>query len=110
MSEMVHVADVGEIPAGTGKEVTVGERVIAIFNVDGSFHALDGICRHAGGPLGQGPLSGNIITCPWHGWQFDVCTGRHCLTERIQQDVFRVEVRDGGVFLEIEEGLPADED
>ena len=106
MGEMVRVADVAEIPAGTGKEITLGERVIAVFNVDGSFHAIDGICRHAGGPLGQGPLSGTVVTCPWHGWQFDVCTGRHCLTERIQQDVYRVEVRDGGVFLEREaEGL-----
>ena len=110
MNEMVRVADVAEIPVGTGKEVTLRDRVIAVFNVDGSFHALDGICRHSGGPLGQGPLSGNIITCPWHGWQFDVCTGRHCLTERIQQDVFRVEVRDGGVFLEIEEDRSVDAD
>ena len=44
MSEMVHVADVAEIPAGTGKEITLGERVIAVFNVDGTFYALDGIC------------------------------------------------------------------
>jgi nitrite reductase/ring-hydroxylating ferredoxin subunit len=102
MSDMVRVADVQEIPPGTGKEFTVGERVIALFNVEGSFHALDGICRHAGGPLGQGALSGTVVTCPWHGWQFDVCTGRHCLTERIRQDVFRVEVRDGAVFIELD--------
>lgn len=103
MSEMVRVAGVDEIPAGTGKEFTVGERVIAVFNVEGNFHALDGICRHSGGPLGQGPLRGTVITCPWHGWQFDVCTGRHCLTERIQQEVFRVEVREGSVFVAVDE-------
>ena len=102
MSEMVRVADVAEIPEGCGKEFTLGERVIAIFNVGGRFYALDGICRHAGGPLGQGQLSGSIVTCPWHGWQFDVCTGRHCLTERIRQDVFRVEVREGGIFVATE--------
>lgn len=102
MSDMVRVADVDEIPPGTGREFTLGDRVIAVFNVEGRFYALDGICRHAGGPLGQGPLSGTVITCPWHGWQFDVCTGRHCLTDRIQQDVFRVEVRNGAVFIEID--------
>ena len=47
-------------------------RVIALFNVDGTFYALDGVCPHQGGPLGQGTLEGCIVTCPWHGWQFDV--------------------------------------
>lgn len=102
MSELVRVAEVDEIPPGTGKEFTLGERVIAVFNVEGNFHAVDGICRHAGGPLGQGPLSGTIVTCPWHGWQFDVCTGRHCLTERIQQDRFPVQVRDGTLFVDVD--------
>jgi nitrite reductase/ring-hydroxylating ferredoxin subunit len=41
---------------------------VALFNVDGVFHALDGVCPHQGGPLGKGTLSGCIVTCPWHGW------------------------------------------
>lgn len=102
MSDLVRVAGVEEIPPGTGREFTLGERVVAVFHGEGGFYALDGICRHAGGPLGQGQLSGSVVTCPWHGWQFDVRTGRHCLTERIQQDVFPVQVKDGAVFIDLD--------
>jgi nitrite reductase/ring-hydroxylating ferredoxin subunit len=101
MAESIRVANVDEIPPGSGKEVTVGGRVIALFNVDGAFCALDGICPHAGGPLGQGALSGNIVTCPWHGWQFDVATGRHCLTATIQQTTIPVTVESGEVYVEL---------
>ena len=49
----------------------------ALFNVDGTFYALDGVCPHQGGPLGSGEVHNCIVTCPWHGWQFDVRTGQH---------------------------------
>jgi nitrite reductase (NADH) small subunit len=84
------VALLSEIPPGAAKEVTVGDRVIAIFNVDGSLHALDGIC------------SGQVITCPWHGWQFDVTTGRHCLAPRIRTDCIAVVTEGDEVFVETE--------
>jgi nitrite reductase/ring-hydroxylating ferredoxin subunit len=75
MAERVKIADRSEVPAGTGKVVTTGTRVLALFNVEGSFHALDNTCPHRGGPLGEGQLEGSVVTCPWHGWQFDVCSG-----------------------------------
>jgi nitrite reductase (NADH) small subunit len=70
------VADVTEIPAGSGRTLEVAGRQIALFHVDGKFFALDNLCPHRGGPLGDGPLMGSIVTCPWHGWQFDCATGR----------------------------------
>ena len=88
VAEFVRVASVSDIQPGTAREVTVRDRVLAIFNVDGKFHVLDGICPHAGGPLGEGKLQGNIMTCPWHGWQFDVTSGHHCLTPQICQQAF----------------------
>jgi nitrite reductase (NADH) small subunit len=94
------VASLSEIPPGTAKEVTVGDQVVAIFNVDGTLYALDGICRHSGGPLAKGRLSGQVITCPWHGWQFDVTTGRHCLAPRIRTDCFAVVAEGEDVFVE----------
>jgi nitrite reductase (NADH) small subunit len=97
------VAAVSEIPPGTGREFTVGDRVVALFNVDGALYALDGICRHAGGPLGNGTLSGKVVTCPWHGWQYDVTTGQHCLAPRIQQDRFDVELRGDDVYVTLPE-------
>jgi nitrite reductase/ring-hydroxylating ferredoxin subunit len=85
MSERVKIAVRSEIPPGSGKVVVVLGRVLALFNVDGEFYAVDNSCPHRGGPLGEGFLQGRVVTCPWHGWQFDVKTGesplnpRHCI-------------------------------
>jgi len=101
MSRWVRVATVDEIPPGTGKELVAGERIIALYNVDGQFHALDGICPHAGGPLGEGCLTGTIVTCPWHGWQFDVTTGRHCLNANLTHGRFEVRLEGTEIFIEL---------
>jgi nitrite reductase/ring-hydroxylating ferredoxin subunit len=101
MSDWVRVAGVLEIPVGTGKEFAAGGRVVALFNVEGEFHALDGVCPHAGGPLGEGVLRGNIVTCPWHGWQFDVTTGQHCLNANLKHQAFPVRVLGNDVLVEL---------
>ena len=75
MTEFVTVAKVEEIPPGTGQTVEVHGVWIALFNVDGSFYAIDNTCPHAGGPLGEGHLDGRVVECPWHGWRFNVQTG-----------------------------------
>lgn len=77
MGRWVRVASVRECPAGTARECLAAERIVALFNVGGTWHALDGVCPHQGGPLGRGTLAGSIVTCPWHGWQFDVRSGQH---------------------------------
>jgi nitrite reductase (NADH) small subunit len=100
----IRVAAVSDIPPGAAREFTVGERVVALFNVDGTIYALDGICRHAGGPIGKGSLQGDVVTCPWHGWQYNVKSGQHCLTPRIRQDQFQVVVRDDDVLVLVDEG------
>jgi nitrite reductase (NADH) small subunit len=99
MSDWHNVADVSELPPGAGKEIAVGGRIVALFNVDGKFQAIDGICAHQGGPLAKGKLTGSVVTCPWHGWQFDVSDGQHCLNPRICQTVFEVKVENGDVFV-----------
>lgn len=104
MPETVLAASVNEIPPGTGKEVTVGDRVLAIYNIDGNFHVIDGICPHAGGPLGEGQLHQNIVTCPWHGWQFDVTTGQHCLTPQIRQECIPCRVEGEDLLIELPSG------
>lgn len=75
MSKFITVAKTQDVPAGTGRTVEVQGVWIALFNVDGSFFAVDNTCPHAGGPIGEGSLSGDVVTCPWHGWQFNVRTG-----------------------------------
>ncbi len=103
MSETFRIADVSDVPPGTAKELIAGGRVVALFNVDGAFYALDGICPHAGGPLAEGSVSGSVVTCPWHGWPFDVTSGRHCLNENIQHTTFAVTVEGDDVLVEIDD-------
>jgi len=101
MPEKHRVASLDEIPSDTGLEVTAGGRVIALFKIDGTVRAIDGICAHAGGPVAKGSLDGSIVTCPWHGWQYDVNTGAHCLTPAISQQPFEISVEGDDVFVEI---------
>ena len=103
MSGWTRIASVEEIPPGKAKEVASGGRVIALFNVDGEIHAMDGICPHAGGPLGAGPLDGQIVTCPWHGWRFDVTTGQHSLNSRLRQERFPVKVEGSNILVQLPE-------
>ena len=69
------VARVGDIPPNAGRQVTVDERWVALFYVDGAYHAIDQLCLHRGGPLSDGTVRDCVVTCPWHGWQFDVRSG-----------------------------------
>ena len=95
------IASTSEIPYGEGREFVVAGKIVAIFNADGQFHAMDGICPHAGGPLAKGVLRGNVVTCPWHGWQFDVATGRHCLNAQLQHPTFSVSVENEVLWIEL---------
>jgi nitrite reductase/ring-hydroxylating ferredoxin subunit len=79
----LEVANVDEIPVGTMKHVEVNEREIAVVNVDGKFYAIDDRCGHASARLSSGGLRGNIVTCPLHGAQFDVTTGRKLTEPRL---------------------------
>lgn len=95
------IAAVEDCPPGGSLETVVGESIVALFNVDGQFFALDGICPHQGGPLGEGKLTGCIVTCLWHGWQFDVRTGQHQLSRTLAQPRFETKVEDGAVWVEL---------
>ncbi len=101
MAKWVKVANLKDVPPGSAKEVVAADRVIALFNVDGRLYALDGVCPHAGGPLGEGQLDGHVVTCPWHGWQFDVTTGQHCLNPNLVHPSFAVRVDGDEVWVEL---------
>jgi nitrite reductase (NADH) small subunit len=67
MAEYVKVAKASELEPNHGKLVEVQGKKIALFNVDGKLHAIDNTCTHRGGPLSEGELEGDEVTCPWHG-------------------------------------------
>ena len=102
----ITIAEVTACPPGSCGEFVVQGRVLAIFNVQGKFFALDGVCAHQGGPLGDGQLAGCLITCPWHGWQFDVTNGANEVNPRLRQDTFVTRIEDGHVQI----GMPSDGD
>ncbi len=104
MTELVQLIEASKVAVGTSAEVVAAGRIFAVYNVEGRFHVLDGICPHAGGPLGKGMLNGNIVTCPWHGWQFDVSTGNHCLNNLLCQPGYSVSEIDGMLTIELPSG------
>src|SRR2546428_3328347 len=69
------VADASELAPGQAKCVEVAGKKIALFNLDGSFYAIDDTCTHRGGPLSEGEVSGEEVTCPWHGAVYNIKTG-----------------------------------
>ncbi len=101
MPGFVKLATLDELPPGSSKEVEHEGRIYAIFNVNGVISAIDGICPHQGGPLADGRVSGGIVTCPWHGWQFELGSGRSTISHRITQAVFEVKVEGSDVLVAV---------
>ncbi len=96
------LCSVEDCPPGSGQELVAGDRIVALFNVAGTYHALDGICPHQGGPLGKGILSGCIVTCPWHGWQFNVVDGQHQASRSLRHACFATKVEAGEIWVNLE--------
>ncbi len=101
MARFVKMATLAELPVGGAMEVEFEGRVYALFNIDGQISVIDGICPHQGGPLAEGCLEGTMVTCPWHGWQFDVRSGKTPLGPKIKQAVFEVKIEGGDVLVAV---------
>ena len=97
-----HVADLRQLPPDEGTVVALGDLRVALFVLDGEVVALDNVCPHAGGPLGLGDVEAGVVTCPLHGWQFDIRTGA-CLTVR-GEAVPRYAVRVEGTAVHVDPG------
>ena len=89
-----------EIPAGSIREFQVNGKTLALANVDGEFYATNNTCLHRGGPLGQGELNGKVVTCPWHGWQYDVTSGKVAMNPSVGVDCYAIEVRGDDIFVD----------
>lgn len=101
MGALVKAAKKSEIPAETGKYVEIQGKEIALFNVGGAVCAINHVCPHQGGPLAEGGLEGKVVTCPWHGWQFDVTTGVCIFNDSIKQETFQVKEEGDDILLEV---------
>ncbi len=90
-----------EVPVGTIREYQVGGKAIALANVDGKFFAISGVCLHQGGPLGEGEMSGQRVTCPWHAWEYDVTTGKLVTNPEVGVESYAVEVRGDDIYVDL---------
>lgn len=99
----VRLARTEEVQPGQVRVYEVGERRIALCNVDGSFYAIDDVCTHDGGPLGEGQLEGDQIECPRHGARFDVRSGRAVVLPAIRPvGTYRVQVEGDEIMVEVD--------
>lgn len=101
MAEFMKVANTHEIAPGTATLVNINGKEIALFNVGGTFFALENACTHEEGPLAEGEIEGHEVTCPWHGARFDVRTGA-VLCPPAYDDARHYNVRVTGSDIEVE--------
>jgi nitrite reductase (NADH) small subunit len=83
------------------REFTVGEKVVCVANVEGRLSAMDNVCLHRGGPLGQGVVTGGKVICPWHGWAWDPQTGEAAHAPQIRVAIYPLKVEGDDVFVEV---------
>src|SRR3989338_8333658 len=102
MPDFVRVAAVSELKPGENRVVDVNGTEVALFNVSGEFFAISNTCLHRGGPLGEGYLEGDVVTCPWHGWRFNVKTGANAMMPTAKVPNYKVKVEGSDVFVALD--------
>ena len=90
--DFVKVCNLSDLAPGQCKTVEAGGKAIALFNVAGTILALDNTCLHNGGPLGEGMLEGDVVTCPWHMWEYNVRTGENLGNPELKVASYAVQV------------------
>lgn len=101
-ADFVAVARLEELPPGRSTSVTVGDRNIALFNVEGTVYAIDDACLHAGSSLGAGALDGKVVRCRRHGWKYDVTTGGVLGVPGLGVCAHAVKVLDGTIMVAVD--------
>jgi NAD(P)H-dependent nitrite reductase small subunit len=104
MPRHIKVSILSDFPAGTSKILSLGGIGLAVFNIDGRLYAIRNRCPHEGGPVASGALKGTLITCPRHGWQFDLRTGQSTNRQSFSVKTYPVTVKDGAVYVELADG------
>lgn len=96
------LASVTDLPSvNEAKEFPCPDRTICIANIDGAYSAMDNVCPHRGGPLGQGMIEGGKVVCPWHAWSWDAKTGATELDSKLKVQIYPMKIEDGDVMVEV---------
>ena len=106
MAEFQTVCRVGDLAQGASKVVEVGGKLVALFRQADGFHAIDDVCPHMGGSLGDGYVEDGIVTCPWHAWRFRVADGTWADNPRVKIPAYPVRVVGDEVQVEVPDPKP----
>ncbi len=98
---LVRAGSLAKLPPGSVMEVHISDRDYAVCNSAGVVRALQGICPHAGGPLGQGALHDGFLVCPWHAWEFNCLTGENDFDPGIAVSIFPVQIDGDDILIDI---------
>jgi nitrite reductase (NADH) small subunit len=102
MSEFVRIMSTAELPReAEAREVPCAGKMLCIANVSGTIHAMDNICPHRGGPLGEGIVENGKVVCPWHAWAFDVVTGEAEHSPNTKVDIYPIRIEGEDVLVNI---------
>jgi nitrite reductase (NADH) small subunit len=94
------IATQAQLPGvNEAKEFPCGEKAVCIANVNGEFSAMDNVCVHEGGPLGEGVIEDGKVICPWHGWAYDPKTGEAGPHAKV--DVYPLKIENGDVMVDV---------
>lgn len=102
MPNFVKVASASDLKPGENKVVNVNGTEVGLFNVDGEFFAISNTCPHRGGPLGEGLTEGDVVSCPWHGWRFNVKTGISPVMPAAKVQTYQVKVENNDVLVSVD--------
>ena len=102
MPSLIKLTTQAELPpSNEAKEFRCNDKEICIANVNGEYSAMDNICLHRGGPLGQGMIENGKVICPWHAWAWDPKTGQAAHNQNAKLAVYPLKIENGDVFVEI---------
>lgn len=91
-----------ELPGpGEAREFELDGITICVANVNGTCTAMENVCLHQGGPLGQGYVEGGKVVCPWHGWEYDPQTGALEGDPKSKVAVYPIKIENGDVIVEM---------
>lgn len=102
MPNFVKAASSSDLKPGENKVVNVNGTEVGLFNVNGEFFAISNTCLHRGGPLGEGFLEEDVVTCPWHGWRFNVKTGENIMMPNAKVAKYAVKVEGNDVMVAVD--------
>lgn len=102
MPSFIKLTTQSELPAtDEAKEFPCGAKTICVANVGGVYSAMDNVCLHRGGPLGEGMIENGKVVCPWHGWAWDPKTGEAAQNANAKVAVYPLKIENGDVLVEI---------